>query len=1435
MILKCSTLFPGVSNEPSRPPALTVPADGSYNPRSTDTTSQLTRGVNLIRPNAASILGVPAVLILTALLATGARGETLRTTSADARGATFELTPSPARLDSVTIEGRVYAQVTVPGAAMVEPPGKPALPMLLVPFGVPDGMSPRARIVAEEWTTRPGPPPLPVVDQRYVGDDPATGPESEYRWNPDPLIYAGAALYPAEAVTLAGGAPVGEMWADAARVRPVRWDPRNGTYRVLAHMTLRVDFVPASDRERAARPAFKPASEASIWKRIQQTTLRNYDAARLFPRRPSRAPLPPRAPVRLGQGNPEFKISVTATGWSSVGYAALAAAGFPAGIPIADIGVWERGWDSAGDSATATPIPVVAKDAGTPGVFDAGDAVTFYARNLRDRFGAGSIENRYSYANVYWLSWTASPAAVPDTIPGVIPAPSPELPGYFRDTIHLEQNNYLMASPNSSVGAPSENVEDFFWTKGANPLNQDNPEVFDTPISFLNPDVTQPFRIQARYQGRNGSTHRLSIFHDYGASIDTLALVATFFNQDVYVLDTGFSLPGSHITAGTNHYRHTGDHIAGGSPLPGTFAWLDWVDVTYARQYVAVGNKLAFTTGPATGVAELHVTGFTQSGIRVYDITDPVSPRRVTGVVEAGGGGAFDITFRADASGGTRRFLAFTPGTESTVPASAITADVPSNLSVPTPATTQTRAIMIGPRAFLTPLNRLADYRRGQGYVVDVASIEDVYDEFNGGIKSAAAIRRYTAYANKYWTPRPAFVVLAGDASLDYRKDLAASAADWVPTYLQFEFISGPQGLELVAGDPFYSLDLDSVGGTGAYVPTVFLGRIPASSAAELDAYVSKVIQYEQWQPTDTWRGRQLLVSDDQYSSSIFFNQNYCYQPVEALFRAANQAMADTAAASASGQDIRSDFFDLSTFSDPVPTYTDPFGNTCRSLQAVKNAFAAVNGCYDQLIAQVAQGGLILNVEAHANRYLIAHEEVFCGSSQYCSSPFTTDRIANTGKPFLLMIWGCHANQFPDGPDLGRASVDSTDAIGEQWVLRTNSGAIGALGSSGYELLNTNAAFNNYVAEVLYTQPPAPVLPGQPRLARWIMGEIVGKAMILNAFSGSYLQQSMNHTIHLLGDPMVHMDALPPRVWEVEVDGTPFSDGSALTTDSPTDSLTLVAKVRDEVAIQSTELAERLLPSGTIVPVSPSTYSVAIGDTGRANTLTAHVRPRPSNYDLLVRATDSNGRQKDFTLQVRVTVRYTADGKDLLSGEFVGTSAVLRAEIVTPAPVPADSLELLVDGMPIVVSRIQTDATGRRWTLEGLPESRGPGSHELRIAIGGRSAEFDAATFQVDATFRLLHVAVVSPSIPVVGCDGSVFQYELTAPASRVRLQILTIAGRRVASFSWPGNTGINVQCWDGRDSEGHAVARGVYLYRLTATDGAGKSTTYDGRMLRTR
>ncbi|TMQ57829.1 MAG: hypothetical protein E6K76_09520, partial [Candidatus Eisenbacteria bacterium] len=474
---------------------------GSYNAGSTRPAESLTKGTPHIHPIARRLVSIAVLSLAFPATLSFAAGASVRAVAQDARGATFEITPPPARFDSTSADGARYVRVSMPGAYAADEPGRPSLPTMMIPVGVPDGMSARARVISADWEERAGlPPPLPVMKQRFVADDPKTGPVSEERYDPDPAIYGRGEIWPRDAVTLGEGGPLGDSWMMPAIVRAVRYDPGHKRFSVLKRMTLRVDFVQATARELKLRPAVRPGADVGVWQHVQRTMLGNYESARRFPRRTTvgaqPARLPSRAPRRAGAANPEFRISVTTTGWSSVSYASMAAAGFPAGVSISQIGVWERGYDDVGDSATSTPIPVVTRDANANGVFDSGDAITFYARNLRDRVGPLSIENRYAYANVYWLTWTAASAAVPDSISGVISDPSPAMPTSFLDTIHLEQNSFIMPWPNSSVGTPSENVESMFWTDGF------GPDLLSTDIPFLDPDASSPFRIAARYQGQ---------------------------------------------------------------------------------------------------------------------------------------------------------------------------------------------------------------------------------------------------------------------------------------------------------------------------------------------------------------------------------------------------------------------------------------------------------------------------------------------------------------------------------------------------------------------------------------------------------------------------------------------------------------------------------------------------------------------------------------------------------------------------------------------------------------------------------------------------------------------------------------------------------------------------------------------------------------------
>jgi hypothetical protein len=89
----------------------------------------------------------------------------------------------------------------------------------------------------------------------------------------------------------------------------------------------------------------------------------------------------------------------------------------------------------------------------------------------------------------------------------------------------------------------------------------------------------------------------------------------------------------------------------------------------------------------------------------------------------------------------------------------------------------------------------------------------------------------------------------------------------------------------------------------------------------------------------------------------------------------------------------------------------------------------------------------------------------------------------------------------------------------------------------------------------------------------------------------------------------------------------------------------------------------------------------------------------------------------------------------------------------------------------------------------------------------------------VTATFNQPKEAVSSYPNPFTH-DGAKFAYQLAKP-SDVEIRIFTLTGRPVAVITDRGKAaGFGETRWDGRDSEGREVARGIYQYRFKAVAG---------------
>ena len=270
---------------------------------------------------------------------------------------------------------------------------------------------------------------------------------------------------------------------------------------------------------------------------------------------------------------------------------------------------------------------------------------------------------------------------------------------------------------------------------------------------------------------------------------------------------------------------------------------LDYMRLTYRKQYRARANRLRLSLGAGRSA---RVSGFTTDRLRLFDLTDPRAPVKVSvsPQPDPAGGYAFNIPAAAQA----RTLLAL----EEAV------ADTPTKFSVNDPTDWRTPAhaadlLVITHRDFLAAVEPLAAWRRAQGLAVEVIDVEDVFDEFSDGTHTPQALRDFIQFAASRWQTPPRFVLLVGDSTWDPRNYLGRSEADFVPTRL----IDTAQ-METASDDWLVDFDGDAM-------PELSIGRLPVRTASEAEGVVAKIIAYDA-APAGPQR-RALLVADTAFEA----------------------------------------------------------------------------------------------------------------------------------------------------------------------------------------------------------------------------------------------------------------------------------------------------------------------------------------------------------------------------------------------------------------------------------------------------------------------------------------------------------------------------------------------------------------------------------------
>ncbi len=268
-----------------------------------------------------------------------------------------------------------------------------------------------------------------------------------------------------------------------------------------------------------------------------------------------------------------------------------------------------------------------------------------------------------------------------------------------------------------------------------------------------------------------------------------------------------------------------------------SFFYVDSYDLKYQRR---TQTSYESFEGRFGGESEVTVEGFVATDLLVLDTTERDVPAIIGSAIIDPNQASVWATFGRPA--GAQTFRVQSLGSAVSPQVEAVSSSHwldPSNAAA---------YLVIAPESLMSSAQRLADLRRGEFGSSLAVSVRDIMDELAGGRFHPPAIREFLAYAVDRWSVPPTHVALLGRGSLDYR-DLQGLAGDPLPPLMT----ATPFGL--------YSADASFADIDGDSRPDVALGRIPASTPEEADAYIDKVMAYEA--SSGLWQRRALLLADN--------------------------------------------------------------------------------------------------------------------------------------------------------------------------------------------------------------------------------------------------------------------------------------------------------------------------------------------------------------------------------------------------------------------------------------------------------------------------------------------------------------------------------------------------------------------------------------------
>lgn len=885
----------------------------------------------------------------------------LNLVSGDGRGLLLDFSLPDFEIETVQSGAGICQRLTLPGFASAGLPGAPALPVTGALVGLPLDAAPRLEVLQAETVAIPQGAPLcpvasPVFEDRFL-DDPAA---ADWRLERDEQSYQTNQFLPAQPVELVADGFIRSQRVAQLRFQPFQYNPAAGELRYFSHLRLRLHFDaspgPASGSGFTDEGIFEPLLAASLI---------NYEQARPWRTRPEQSSLSGQ-PAAVW-GDPAYKVLIDQPGIYRLSYADLETAGLP-------VGLIDPGTFQLFNQGRAIALRVVGQSDGS---FDPGDSLQFYGE---------AIDTKYSGVNVYWLTWGNVAGLRMVELAGTPDGSAPVLASFMNQE-RLEKN--LIYVSNHPSGADQDV---WYWDY----LNTTTP---DTPVSknFVAPldhISTLPLTVTVRglFKGYSATPqHHTRVFLN-GHLIDD----ATWQPQAEYFFEV--QAPQSYLLEGDNT-------ISVQLPMDGgitqELVLFNWFEIDYADSYIAAGDQLFFS-GDAAGEWEFRLDGFSMDSISIFDISDPLAPALITGATSQWTGSAYRHSFQQTLAD-RHRYLALSAANERSP--LQIVRDSPSNWH-----SLQNGAdyLIITHRDFYTTMLALSDYRADQGLRTALVDVQDLYDEFNGGVTDPQAIHDFLAYAYAHWQPpAPAYALLVGDGNFDPRNYLSRNTPHFIPPNLAQ---ADPWLGEVPADNRLVAISGEDV------FPDMHLGRLPVRTAQQAAELVAKIIAYEQSPDPADWNSQVLFVADN----------------------------ADTAG-------------NFADYSDVIVNGYLPLPYAASKIYW-KVTHSDITQARAEILNQINQGRLIVNY--------VGHGGVQFWASEFLLQLSSIASINNPGRLPLFVPMTCLEGSYQYLDYLGSETL----SLAEGLLRAPNKGAIASFSPTGFGVAQGHDFLNRGLFEAVFTE-----------------------------------------------------------------------------------------------------------------------------------------------------------------------------------------------------------------------------------------------------------------------------------------------------------------------------------------------------------------------------